>query len=220
MKSAFQNIEQIRKAKLLSREQMAQKLNVTLSAYGKMERGETSITLDRLYELAEIFGIEAEEILTYGKSKAGNVTYIPIEAQAGLLAGHAQLSPEKATTYHIPFISGNDLYMIHAAGDSMLPTINPGDPIVIEEVKELSNMKFGKVYVLQCRDGLVIKRVYSSKKENSLTLKSDNQIYEPYEVLKEDIHSIWLVKGCIDFSLSPKVSLHYSDQKGFSKPSY
>ncbi len=215
MNAAFQNIEQIRKTKTLSREYMAQKLNVTLSAYGKMERGETSITIDRLYELAEIFGVEAEEILSFGKSKPGNVTYVPIEAQAGLLSGYAQLSPSPSSTYHLPFILGNDLHMIHAAGDSMLPTINPGDRIVIEQIKEMNNLKYGKVYVIQCADGLVIKRVYSSKKENKLSLRSDNQIYEPYEILKQDIISIWLVKGCFDLSLTPKAQLIYSDPKQF-----
>lgn len=210
MNSAFQNIEQIRKTKAFSREYMAQKLNVTLSAYGKMERGETSITIDRLYELAEIFGVEAEEILAFGKSKPGNVIYVPIEAQAGLLIGHAQVPAEKTVTYNLPFISGNDLHMIHAAGDSMLPTINPGDRIVIEQVKEMSNLKFGKVYVLQCADGLVIKRVYSSKKENRLILKSDNLIYESYEVLIEEVYSIWLVKACLDISLSPKIARYFN----------
>ena len=204
MNSAFQNIERIRKAKGLSREYMAQKLNVTLSAYGKMERGETAITLDRLYELAEIFGLDAEAILSYGKSKSGNVTYVPIEAQAGLLSGLPQESLDKAAIYNLPFISGTDLYMIHTEGDSMLPTINPGDLIVMEQVKELSSLKFGKVYVLQCTDGLIIKRLYSSKKENNLTVKSDNTIYEPYDILTTDIISIWVVKGCFDLSLSPK----------------
>lgn len=214
MKPPIENIELIRKARNLSREEMAKKLNVTLSSYGKIERGETSITLDRLFELAEIFQLQPEEILTYNKPKKGNVIYIPVEAQAGFFSEHSQNRTENYTVYFMPFIgsANSALYMINATGDSMLPTINPGDSIVIEEVKERSSIKYGKPYVVVSSDGLVIKRIHSSQDDKKVILKSDNTIYEPYEILKKDILSIWLLRGCFDQSLTPKNPFAFAER--------
>lgn len=203
MKPPIKNIELIRRAKNLSREHVAKKLGLNLSTYGKVERGETGLTLDRLYELASIFKMEAEEILSYGKSKKGNVTYVPVEAQAGFLTGHTQEQMEEKT-FDLPFISGTDLYMINAAGDSMFPTIAPGDQIVIEKVTDTASLKFGKVYVVVANEGCVIKRIHSHDNPKKFTLKSDNLIYEPYEVDKAEIVSIWLLKGCFMTSLAPR----------------
>src|SRR6202008_3298880 len=145
----IENIEAIREAKNLSREAVAEKLKINLSTYGKIERGETGLTLERLYELAAIFKMQPDEILTYNKPKKGNVTYIPIEVQAGFLAGHSQEYVSEYKTYSIPFLESNKkLYMINATGDSMFPTIVHGDHIIVEEVQEIKSLKYGKPYVI------------------------------------------------------------------------
>ena len=204
MKTPIKNIELIRKAKNLSREYVAKKLSLNLSTYGKVERGETGLTLDRLYELAAIFKMEAEDILAYNKAKKGNVIYVPVEAQAGFLSGHTQERSEENKSYEIPFITGNELYMINAAGDSMFPTIAAGDHIIIEETKEKEILKYGKAYVIVATDGCVIKRIHSHESPKKFILRSDNLTYEPYEIDKADIISIWLIKGCFMTSLAPR----------------
>jgi len=199
MKPPIENIELIREAKNLSRDAVADKLGINLSTYGKIERGETGLTMDRLYDLAAIFKMPPEEILTYNKPKKGNVTYIPIEAQAGFLAGHTQEYVGEYKIYSIPFINGNNLYMIDANGDSMFPTIVHGDHIIIEEVADMKMLKYGKAYVIVAKDGCVIKRIQSHESLKKFTLKSDNPIYEPYDIEKKEIISVWLVK---DFKLT------------------
>jgi transcriptional regulator with XRE-family HTH domain len=199
MKPPIENIELIREAKKLSREEVANKLGINLSNYGKIERGEVGLTLERLYELATIFRMQPDEILTYNKTKKGNVTYIPIEAQAGFLLGHSQEYIEEYKTYNLPFITGKNLFMIDANGDSMFPTILHGDHIIIEEVEDKKLLKYGRAYVINAKDGCVIKRIHSNESQKKFTLKSDNSIYEPYEIDKKEILSIWLVK---DYKLS------------------
>ena len=195
MKPPIENIELIREEKKLSREAVADKLGINLSTYGKIERGETGLTIDRLYDLANIFKMQPEEILTYNKPKKGNVTYIPIEAQAGFLAGHTQEYIGEYKTYSIPFIEGNSLFMIDATGDSMFPTIVHGDHIIVEEVEEIKTLKYGKPYVIVAKEGCVIKRIHSHENQKQFILKSDNPTYEPYDIDKKEIISIWLVKN-------------------------
>jgi transcriptional regulator with XRE-family HTH domain len=194
MKPPIQNILRIREEKNLSREYVAGKLKLGESNYGKIERGEIGLTLDRLYEIAAVLKVQPEEILSYGKTKKGNVTYVPIEAQAGFLLGHTQERIENFKTYHLPFIEGNNLYMIDASGDSMFPTITHGDHLVIEQVVDIKILRYGRPHVIVAKDGIVIKRIHSHQSNKKYLLKSDNAIYEPYEIFKDDILSMWLVR--------------------------
>ena len=209
MKTPIENIEQIRKAKGLSREYVAKKLDTSLTNYGKMENGDVNLTIDRLYQLAEVFNMPPEDILTYNKAKQGNVTYIPIEAQAGFLSGYSQVPVTEFKTYNLPFLEGKNLYMIDAAGDSMFPVIQHGDKIVIDQIDSWQEVKFGCIYMIVSKEGRVIKRMYSSpENKKKVILKSDNPVYEPYTLDRQDIISIWLYKDYfIRSNLLPATSL-------------
>ena len=58
-----QNLRRIREIKGLKQENVASKLGITTNGYGKIERGETSLNLDRLSQLADVFGVELNDIL-------------------------------------------------------------------------------------------------------------------------------------------------------------
>ncbi len=58
-----------------TQEEIAQKLSLTPQAYSRMERGETSISLDRLGKLAQAFDMKIEDIFGFDDNKvviAGN----------------------------------------------------------------------------------------------------------------------------------------------------
>jgi transcriptional regulator with XRE-family HTH domain len=59
------NIRLLREMMNLTREQMASDINMSLSGYGKMERGEVDITVSRLYEIADVLGVSPEVILNF-----------------------------------------------------------------------------------------------------------------------------------------------------------
>lgn len=59
-------IRDIRKLKGLTQENMAAMLDINDLAYGKIERNETKITLERLEQIAEKLGVSATDILTFG----------------------------------------------------------------------------------------------------------------------------------------------------------
>ncbi len=47
----------------LTQEEVSQQLGISPQAYSKMENGETRIDVDRLFQLAAIFGMEARDLL-------------------------------------------------------------------------------------------------------------------------------------------------------------
>lgn len=58
-----QKIRALREIKQWSQEEMAEKLNMSLNGYAKIERGETRLTLDKLEQIAHIFNMDALEFM-------------------------------------------------------------------------------------------------------------------------------------------------------------
>lgn len=62
-------IRKLREANDWSQEQMAEKLNMSLNGYAKIERGESKIYLEKLEQIAQVFDIDAVELMhTDGKN--------------------------------------------------------------------------------------------------------------------------------------------------------
>ena len=62
-----EKIRRIRESKEWSQEQMAEKLNMSLNGYAKIERGETKLYLDKLEQIAQILDIDIVELIQSGE---------------------------------------------------------------------------------------------------------------------------------------------------------
>jgi transcriptional regulator with XRE-family HTH domain len=58
----IQNIRTIRKQKGISQESVAYDLGIDYSTYGKIERGQIALTVDRLEKIATILKVSVEEL--------------------------------------------------------------------------------------------------------------------------------------------------------------
>ena len=91
--SVNEKIRKIREAKDWSQEQMAEKLNMSLNGYAKIERGESKIYLDKLEQIAQVFDIDIIELM---QSDGKNICF-QIESPLGSVyqgVGETQLSIE------------------------------------------------------------------------------------------------------------------------------
>ena len=61
--NVIDNIKTTRKQKGISHEAMAMNLGISQTAYTKIERGETKLTIDRLQKIAEILEVQIGELL-------------------------------------------------------------------------------------------------------------------------------------------------------------
>lgn len=68
MNNVYDRLKELRKAKDISQAELAEKLNLTPAGYGKLERGDVQLTIERAYELATIFGVSVVELLGEGAS--------------------------------------------------------------------------------------------------------------------------------------------------------
>lgn len=62
-KAYLERISQIRKLKKMSQADVAAWLNLDPTSYGKIENGKTALTVDRAYQLANIFEVSISELL-------------------------------------------------------------------------------------------------------------------------------------------------------------
>ena len=219
MKQASIPLRKIRREQALSQEVVARALGIQTTTYSKLERGIIQLTVDRLYELAGVFGVSPEALLSYDRPPSpdaatpphdqrvsGNITYIPVHAQAGFLDLHAdQRMVEAAITFSIPTFTEPHLFMISVEGDSMHPTVAPGAFVIIREVEDTQLIKWGEPHVVVTTDGRVIKRVLKHQDAQQVTLYSDNTaLYQPYDIPKNSILSLWQLLGSLSKSFVPQ----------------
>ena len=58
-----ENLQKLRKNHELSQEQMAELLNMSKNGYGKLERGESRITVEHLQQIAQVFNVDVADLL-------------------------------------------------------------------------------------------------------------------------------------------------------------
>jgi len=70
-----QRLKLLRQEKQLTQEQMSEKLNISTSAYCKIEYGETDLTLSRLNQIAETLEMSAVELFSKIDGSVYNITH-------------------------------------------------------------------------------------------------------------------------------------------------
>lgn len=61
----YLNIRKIRELKNFTREYVAGELNMSMSGYGKIERGEVDLTVNKLLEIANVLNVSIEFIFRF-----------------------------------------------------------------------------------------------------------------------------------------------------------
>ncbi|MDO9795013.1 helix-turn-helix transcriptional regulator, partial [Glaesserella parasuis] len=62
--NVHEKIRKLRETKLWSQEQMAEKMNMSLNGYARIERGETKLHLDKLEQIAQILDVDIVNLIS------------------------------------------------------------------------------------------------------------------------------------------------------------
>lgn len=121
-----------------------------------------------------------------------------VSAAAGFGSFDEMISTEKVIgTYIVPDFRNVD-WMIYVKGSSMYPKYSSGDIIACRVLYESRFIQWNKVYVIATREqGVLVKRIDESDKEDCLLAVSDNPSYKPFYIPKDEILGIALVVGVI-----------------------
>jgi phage repressor protein C with HTH and peptisase S24 domain len=119
-------------------------------------------------------------------------------ASAGYGSFDEMISGEKLVgNFIIPGFKNID-WMIYVAGSSMYPKYSSGDIIACRVLHESQFIQWGKVYVVATREqGILVKRLKESPKEDCIKAISDNPNYDSFDIPKDEILGIALVVGVV-----------------------
>lgn len=122
----------------------------------------------------------------------GTLPLIPTEAMAGTLGEFAESIKSYDCERMISPIKGAD-YAIKVCGDSMTPDIPNGSSILIKKIYEEEFVEWGKIYVLDTKNGAVIKRIYPTGDADVVECRSINPDYPPFKVNVKSINGWYRV---------------------------
>lgn len=126
------------------------------------------------------------------------IPLIPLSAMAGVFTGSDDGVMEfECERYVIPAFKGAD-FLIQVKGDSMQPTYYSGDLVACQRVP-LDDLFFqwNKTYVLDTKQGPLIKRIMPGSDSSHVLIVSDNDSYPPFELSKSQFHGVALVRGLV-----------------------
>ncbi len=126
---------------------------------------------------------------------------IPIDAMAGFGGGNIPVLESEITDYYqVPLFEKRGAeYLIPVAGDSMYPKYASGDLLACKSLIGLNFIQWGRPYVLDTEQGVIVKRLFQHPNDESLLIcKSDNtENYPPFQISKQEIFKVAIVVGVV-----------------------
>lgn len=148
--------------------------------------------------ITTVFTKEKEHTLLQVPSNNNEgIPLIPLSAMAGAFTGDTSVMEYECERYVIPAFKGAD-FLIQVKGDSMQPTYYSGDLVACERVP-LNDLFFqwNKTYVLDTKQGPLIKRIMPGSDNEHILIVSDNNNYPPFELSKDQFYGVALVRGIV-----------------------
>lgn len=138
------------------------------------------------------------------KDREDAIPFVPITAEGSYLSGFADDEyMEHLPKFYLPFLGlGAGVYAFQVRGDSMSDRFNNGDVVFGQLVNKHDALRWGEVYVLLCNDGLVVKELRRGPDDKHFTLRSYNEHFDPYEVLKTEVRAMYRYQASISFNSS------------------
>ena len=130
--------------------------------------------------------------------EAYKVPLVPISALAGSLNDFSlSVKRDDCETVISPI---KDIDMaIKISGDSMEPEYPSDSQVFVKKINERAFLEWGRVYVLNTCNGIVIKRLMPTNDPNTVLCESINPKYPPVEVKLENVNGVYRVIMCMSF---------------------
>lgn len=126
-------------------------------------------------------------------AKKREIPLLPISARAGTLTGFSEgVSDYECERIYSP-VQGAQI-AITVTGDSMEPEYPSGCVVFIKKINEKAFVEWGKTYVLDTCNGVVIKKLFPVDGDNSKFIcRSVNSAYPDFVVKFTDVYGIYKV---------------------------
>ncbi|GAA6244407.1 hypothetical protein F030043B2_34490 [Bacteroides fragilis] len=132
--------------------------------------------------------------------KDGYITYLlPMSAMGGSLTGFAEPGILLQNCEAVVSPIENVDFAITVYGDSMAPEYPSGSRILIKKINPDLFIDWGKVYVLDTPNGVLVKEIHESNREGYVSCYSINSDpkFKPFDVLMDEVFGMYRVLMCL-----------------------
>ena len=178
----------------INQSMLAESLGITRQTVSNRIKNDSEVTVSELMKAEEFFKIKLFNNIRSSHSDAIYIDYYhDVFASCG--NGSIVFSSEKTkipiSTNLIKGYSKNKLYsIINATGNSMSPTIDHGDKLVVEHWSG-EQIQDNKIYVFCYNNEFFVKRL--SKNIDEIIIKSDNQEYRTRTINAKNLSELILI---------------------------
>lgn len=206
-------IRQVIELNKITLDEFAERIGEKPTRLKDVLRGKQRPPLEMIQSIVEKFQIDANWLINIdgnfhqsGKVDEEDYAYIPmydVEVSAGNGAvAYGATEPAMHLAYRKDWLNSRglfakDLNCVVARGDSMEPTINSKDTLLVDTSK--TNPRDGQIYVIRSSDVLWVKRI-QRQIDGSLSLISDNPTYAPMQLNLDDHPDIQVIGQVVQIS--------------------
>lgn len=147
--------------------------------------------------LAKYFGVDEQLLGAAEKARDSLLArLVPVpRLEVSASAGHGSFAEQEGAIAHMAFdpawlrkitaAPAAELSIIRVQGDSMVPTLNDGDDILVDRSTGGRRLTDG-IFVLRLEDTLMVKRFALHPSDDTLTISSDNPAYPSWTNCKRN----------------------------------
>lgn len=204
-------IKQLREDNNLSQQDLAEKTSISKRMIGAYEKEADNIPLSKLRNIATVLGVSLASLIAEDSSQNENsgkalklnslgnpIPLVNVTAVGGFGNDSFSITDADIKEYYvIPKFKYSKIdFMIEVRGVSMAPRYNGGDIVACQIVKNSAFIQWNKIHVIATREqGIILKRIKSSKRKGYITVVADNPDYPPFEIPLNEITGLALVEG-------------------------
>lgn len=203
------DLKSLRKKYNLTQSQMGEILGCGQTNISEIERNKKDIDVTQYQTLCELYG--EDEVSTFQinninddantiADNTGYATYLlPQSAMGGPLSGFAEdgVTLQNCEKVISP-IKGVD-FAITVYGESMSPEYPSGSRVLIKKIDPSVFIDWGKVYVLDTSNGVIIKELHKNEKDGYVTCHSINPDpkFADFDLEISDVYGFYRVLMCL-----------------------
>jgi transcriptional regulator with XRE-family HTH domain len=198
-------IRELRTREKLTQKELAGKLKLSPQQISRYENGDDEPLIETIHSLAKIFKVDVSYLLggkklSQGADKVPGIPVYSIDASASNVEMYNDTINEPPAFYITMKDYADCDFGARVYGDSMYPEIHSGDYIICKKIDNgFSLIQFGETYLIVTKDNQrMVKRLRKTLDKEFVLCESRNKdSYDDFEIPRESIHTLYLVKGII-----------------------
>lgn len=203
-------IRELRMGKKMSQKELAEKMGLAVATISSYEVNNSQPNIEKLIHLSKLFGVSIDEIVgnsayLFGQlngevsNRVKTIKYYDLEASAGNTSMFEEGTDPIYKEINVPGFGDCD-FALNVWGDSMFPSLHNGSIAICKEWKQ-SFIEYGYIYlIITSENHRMIKYIKPGSSEETISCVSENKSYPPFEIRKDEILKLYMVKGSIERS--------------------